>query len=378
MVGLGSTVADLVRLKRQHLPYGRNDCASRLSDAAFHGSNPGNLRAKIFLPTNLPEGSPLVVVLHGCTQTAAAYDTGAGWSQLADEFGFALLFPEQQRSNNPNLCFNWFSPPDMRRGGGEALSIRQMIEMMVATYGIDPRRIFVTGLSAGGAMTSVMLATYPEIFAAGAIIAGLAFSTTSSVGDALGRMRGQGFPTDAQLGELVRGTSDHQGPWPRVSVWQGSADHTVDRSNAERITGQWRAVHGMTALTKSTQTRVAGYQRDAWHDDTGRTVIESFEITGLGHGTPLKTSGPDACGVAGPHMLEAGISSTRHIARFWGLSAQDLASPNPAPTLSETLTPVGLTVADVDRPLVAQSPSQQATGVRAIIEDALRVAGLLR
>ena len=101
-------------------------------------------------------------MLHGCTQTAADYDQGSGWSQLADRHGFVLLYPEQNRANNANLCFNWFEPGDIARGKGEALSIRQMIGAVAVAHGMDRDRVFVTGLSAGGAMASVMLATYPE------------------------------------------------------------------------------------------------------------------------------------------------------------------------------------------------------------------------
>src|SRR5262245_49340717 len=137
------------------------------------GSNPGALRMLTYLPSQAPAGSPLVVVLHGCTQTAAGYDRGAGWSTLADRYGFALLLPEQQRSNNPNGCFNWFNPEDVSRDCGEVYSIRQMIEQIAQEQNIDRQRIFVTGLSAGGAMTSAMLACYPEVFAGGAIVSGL-------------------------------------------------------------------------------------------------------------------------------------------------------------------------------------------------------------
>ena len=105
-----------------------------------------------------------------------------------------MLFPEQQRANNANLCFNWFVPEDIRRDSGEALSIRQMIEATVVAHGIDRRRIFVTGLSAGGAMASVMLATYPEIFAGGAIIAGLPYGSAATIPEAFDRMRGHGGP----------------------------------------------------------------------------------------------------------------------------------------------------------------------------------------
>ncbi|WP_409526893.1 PHB depolymerase family esterase [Rhizobium sp. G21] len=103
------------------------------------------------------------MVLHGCTQTAAGYDLGSGWSQLAEEKGFAVLFPEQQRSNNANLCFNWFEPGDIRRDVGEAASIKEMVDHVMQSHGLDSDRIYVTGLSAGGAMANVMLAAYRSL-----------------------------------------------------------------------------------------------------------------------------------------------------------------------------------------------------------------------
>jgi poly(hydroxyalkanoate) depolymerase family esterase len=145
---------------------------ARLSNMIRFGRNPGWLKARTYIPADLPRGAPLVVVLHGCGQSASEYNHGAGWSVLADRHGFALLFPEQQRSNNLYLAFNWFAAGHSRRNRGEARSIREMVEAIVITHGIDRRRIFITGLSAGGAMTSVMLATYPDVFAGGAIIAG--------------------------------------------------------------------------------------------------------------------------------------------------------------------------------------------------------------
>jgi len=148
----------------------RSSLDSPLVETTGFGTNPGALRMFAFAPENLQHGAALVVVLHGCGQTAAGYDLGAGWSTLAKRYGFALLMPEQQASNNPQGCFNWFNPEDTTRDSGEACSIRQMIARMAGDYKVDPHRIFVTGLSAGGAMTSVMLATYPEVFAGGAII----------------------------------------------------------------------------------------------------------------------------------------------------------------------------------------------------------------
>ncbi len=175
-------------LRRFHRSPASGRVQSPLIETSHFGSSPSNLRMFSFVPEGIPPNSGLVVVLHGCTQNARGYDAGAGWSTLAERYGFALLMPEQTTSNNANGCFNWFIPGDTIRGSGEALSIRQMIDQVARKHGIDPQRIFVTGLSAGGAMTSVMLATYPEVFAGGAIIAGLPYGVASNVKEALSGM----------------------------------------------------------------------------------------------------------------------------------------------------------------------------------------------
>ena len=148
--------------------------------------------------------------------------TTGGWSHLADRLGFILVFPEQQPANNPKNCFSWFLPGDTARDSGEALSIRQMIAKAVEKFGVDRSRIFVTGLSAGGAMASVMLATYPEIFAGGAIIAGLPYGSASSVQEAFEAMFNERAPSSRALGDHVRTASKHRGPWPKISVWHGT------------------------------------------------------------------------------------------------------------------------------------------------------------
>ena len=280
------------------------------------GRNPGDLRGYLHVPHDLPAHAPLVVVLHGCTQTAAAYDHGSGWSTLADRFGFALLFPEQQRANNPNLCFNWFSVEDTRRGSGEVESIREMVATAVERHGLDPARVFVTGLSAGGAMTSALLACHPELFAGGAIIAGLPFDTAHSVPEAMERMRGRGHDRTS-LSDRVRAASAHSGPWPMVSVWHGTADMTVAPVNAALIIDQWRELHRVGE--PDIAEHVGGHTRRVWHDVAGRVVIEEYRVMAMGHGTPLATDGDEACGEPGPHMLSANISSPYRIAADWGL-----------------------------------------------------------
>src|SRR5207302_2745980 len=129
----------LLRAARVHVPE-PGTVPSRLQPADGFGSNPGNLRMFAYSPPQYAGNRALVVVLHGCAQTAASYDFGAGWSTLADRYGFALLLPEQQHSNNPNGCFNWFQKGDIERGNGEALSIRQMVDKMVSDHRIDRKR----------------------------------------------------------------------------------------------------------------------------------------------------------------------------------------------------------------------------------------------
>lgn len=327
----------------------------RLSDLTDFGPNPGNLRARVYVPAQLQPRPALVVVLHGCTQTAAGYDSGAGWSQLADEAGFVLLFPEQRRANNPNLCFNWFAPEDMAGGHGEVASIRAMIAAMVAAHGIDPSRVFVTGLSAGGAMAAAMLANYPEVFAGGAVIGGLPYGTAQGVSQALERMRGRDLPDAAALTAAVRGASRHDGPWPTLSVWHGGTDATVHPANAEALLSQWRGLFGI-GETPAEETLVGGNPHRVWRDRHGRAVIEDHRILAMGHGTPIATQGAEAAGQAGPFMLDVGLSSTRRIAAFWGIARA-----------------VGAAQAHA-----ADAGGARDGGVAGIVNDALRAAGLLR
>ncbi|WP_083007892.1 extracellular catalytic domain type 1 short-chain-length polyhydroxyalkanoate depolymerase [Halomonas sp. GT] len=292
---------------------------NRLTDLKEFGADPGALHADTYIPKNFSKNGPLVVVLHGSTQSAEGYDLGSGWSALADECGIALLYPEQRKSNNPISSFNWFKSGDSRRGGGEPLSIRHMIERVVEDHDIDPARVFITGMSSGGAMTSVMLATYPEVFAGGAIIAGLPYRSADNLMEAAVRMKGFGGPSDSKLDELVRGASTFDGPWPTISVWHGSSDSTVDHSNADSIVRQWQKVHKVEGPPTRVE-KVDGFPRQVWSNPDKRDVIEEYIIEGMGHGTPIMADGEEGLGEEDKYMLEVGISSTRHIAHFWGLT----------------------------------------------------------
>jgi poly(hydroxyalkanoate) depolymerase family esterase len=277
-----------------------------------------------YVPPALRDKAPLVVVLHGCGQTASDANHGGGWSTLANELGFALLVPEQRLSNNMKRGFNWFCPGDTRKNSGEALSIRQMIERMIRDYGLDPSRVYITGLSAGGAMTSALLAAYPEVFAGGAIIAGLPYGIASNVWAAFAAMRGDVDKAANDLGDSVRAASRHEGRWPKLSIWHGTSDKTVAPSNAGALTRQWCNVHGIREAAV-VETKVGGQTRSHWRDASGATVIERFMIPGMAHAAPVDASGKSgsAYGARAPFFEDEGISSTYHIAKFWELSASN-------------------------------------------------------
>ena len=327
-----------------------------------------------YTPSDLRPGSPLVVVLHGCGQSAADYVEGAGWSTLADRLGFVVLAPEQNRSNNANGCFNWFQPEDTTRDRGEASSIRQMIERAVADHGLDHNQIFVTGLSAGGAMTSVMLAVYPEVFAGGAIVAGLPYGAADNVQEALASMRQPPSRSGRAWGDLIRGASKYVGAWPAVSVWHGGADTTVSPANADATIAQWVDVHG-AAQTPSFREQIDGYRRRVWHDADGRSVVESYAIAGMPHGSPISSgSAEDQCGVARPFVLEAGISSSHRIAMFWGLTHSKSTAH-----LVQSTSDGDCAIAGDERELGSNdAESHRHFNIQDVISKALKAAGLLK
>jgi poly(3-hydroxybutyrate) depolymerase len=275
-----------------------------------------------------------------------------------------------------------------------------MIAQIAGDAGIDTRRIFVTGLSAGGAMTTVMLATYPELFAGGAVIAGLPFGVATNVREALNGMYQSPSRAAGELGDLVRNASHHTGPWPKLSVWHGSADRTVNPANANEIVKQWLDVHGLPAAPMS-EGVVDGYPRQIWWNAEGETIIESYTITNMAHGTPLGIADNDErYGAQGAFLIEAGISSSYHIANFFGLThwihqpeaatkavtmaASDAAKqaarnvpvvpPVGMPDLSKVLWPL-TTLNPRPEP---REPRRRAIDVGAVITRALTAAGLMK
>ncbi|MCE7011047.1 PHB depolymerase family esterase [Kibdelosporangium philippinense] len=256
--------------------------AAELRPVTGFGSNPGALQMFEYVPDGLAAGQPVVVALHGCTQDAS-YSHNAGWTGLADSLKFTLVLPQQTTGNNINKCFNWFQAS----GSNEAESIAQMARRAIADTNADPRRVYVTGLSAGGAMTSVMLAKYPDLFAGGGVVAGIPYGCAAAIFEAFTCMNPGLNLTPQQWGDKVRAASSTV-VRPGVSIWHGTADYTVAPANLRESSEQWTNVGAR---------------------------VETRTIQGMGHGQPVAPG----CGRAGPYILDVGVCAAAEIARFWGI-----------------------------------------------------------
>ncbi|WP_204001175.1 extracellular catalytic domain type 1 short-chain-length polyhydroxyalkanoate depolymerase [Virgisporangium aurantiacum] len=301
--------------------------AATLTPVSGFGSNPGNLSMYSYRPDGLPSGAPLVVAFHGCGQTATEYFTNSGWRKYADLWRFALVLPQTSSANNSSSCFNWFEPGDQSRGQGEALSVKQMVDHAVANVGVDAGRVFVTGLSAGGAMTAVMLAAYPDVFRGGAVIAGIAYKCATTLTAGVLCLSQRQNRTPQQWGDLARGAfPGYAGRRPVVSIWYGTNDYTVATFNADQLRDQWTNVNGVGQSPTGTQALPGNTVRE----DYGATV-QVYRVSGIGHGTPVDPGGAtDQCGTAGAYFLDS-ICSSFHIGRSWGLDG-GVTPPTDPPT----------------------------------------------
>jgi len=280
---------------------------SGLMQVHAFGSNPGRLRMMEYAPPTRREPAALVVVLHGCLQTAKDYDRGSGWSRMARDKGFVLLYPEQTRANNHNLCFNWFRPSMVARDRGELMSIRQMIEHSVERHGIARGRIFIQGLSAGGAMANALMVTYPHLFAAGQVVGGLPFGAARDAMSALSVMKSGSRRSRQEWGELARAAAgEGNEDRPAVSIWQGRADRIVSPANAEALLTQWLDLHGLDEQAGKPESRPEGPAL-VWRDADGTVLIEYRLLDALDHGLPViaRRAGAERQ----PYMLEGAIGA---------------------------------------------------------------------
>lgn len=301
------------------------------------GTNPGGLAMYEYVPAGLTAGRPIVVVMHGCTQTAANMEA-AGWNALADAYKFTVVYPEQTTGNNPVRCFNWAGeygdPANLVRGQGENQSIIQMIDRAISTHAADPNKVYVVGFSAGAAFAAVLAATWPDRIAGVSIMSGIPYRCATTVNGAYSCQSPGVSKTAAEWGDLVRGS--RTGPYPRIQIWHGASDSIVVPMNADELVEQWTNAMGISATPTQTEM-VNGATRNVY----GGGVLETYRVPSLGHAVAAGTDSVGACPTTvGSYFSNKGICATVRAAMFFGLATGGTGpGPGPGPGGSDTTPP---------------------------------------
>ncbi|PFG10819.1 alpha/beta hydrolase family esterase [Marinobacter sp. LV10MA510-1] len=275
----------------------------------------GSRDYKLYIPSGYHGQSlPLVVMLHGCTQNPDDFAAGTGMNTLAESQLCLVLYPAQTASVNPSKCWNWFKPSDQQRESGEPAILAGMTRQIVDEYKLDEQRVYVAGLSAGGAMATTLAMTHPDLYAAVGVHSGLPHGAAHSIPSALAAMRGDAAPlasrNNKRAGAGATSSMDQKIP---AIIFHGDRDTTVHPGNGDRVAAQHSGSIGSGSGPKnaidikSEQGKVPNghaYTRTTHHDANGKAIVEQWSIHGAGHawaggapqGSYTDPKGPDATG----------------------------------------------------------------------------------
>jgi poly(hydroxyalkanoate) depolymerase family esterase len=279
-----------------------SDAKARFQEHVHRGPA-GSMSYKLYLPPQAAAGMPLIVMLHGCTQSPEDFALGTGMNRLADEHGFLVAYPRQTQTANPQKCWNWFRPGDQRRDRGEPALLAGITRDVIARHEIDASRVYVAGLSAGGAAAAVMAAEYPDVFAAVGVHSGLACGAARDLPSALAAMK-RGGGTAAATGS--------NGRFVPVITFHGDRDTTVHEVNSREIIAAASAAAGVPLELRIEEGHSASgrrFTRKMSLDPSGAVLLEQWTIQGSGHAW----SGGD---VAGSYTDPSGPEASREMVRF--------------------------------------------------------------
>jgi poly(hydroxyalkanoate) depolymerase family esterase len=265
--------------------------AASLTQISNFGSNPSNLSMYLYVPNNVRSNPPVLLALHGCQGSGPYLYSSTDFASLADRYGFIVIYPSTSPSGS---CWDVSSNQALtRNGGSDPVGLMSMITYTEQHYGANPNAVYVTGESSGGMMTNVMLADYPDVFKAGAAFMGVpyhCFYTGTVRGWNSACAQGQVSMSPQQWGDLVRNDADpgYSGPRPRMQLWHGTADTTLNYNNLGEEIKQWTNVLGVSQTPSSSDTPVANWNRTRYNDASGTTQVEAYSIVGAGHQLPIQ------------------------------------------------------------------------------------------
>ncbi|QJS99994.1 PHB depolymerase family esterase [Streptomyces asoensis] len=259
--------------------------AATLTEVTGFGANPSNLQMYVYAPATVTAHPPVLVAVHWCGGSGPAMYSGTEYSQLADQYGFVIVYPSVTRSSK---CFDVSSPQALKRGGGsDPVGVKSMIDWVTAAYAADTSRVYATGISSGAMMTNVLLGDYPDVFAAGSAFSGVpfgCFATTDGSEWNSACSGGTVIHTAQEWGDLVRAAyPGYTGSRPRMQVWHGTEDDVLRYPNFGEEIKQWTNVRGVSQTPAGTDSPVSGWTRTRYGGTGDQAPVEAVSLQGVGH-----------------------------------------------------------------------------------------------